>query len=319
MKVMCIGANIESEIVLRELIRNEVKITALITRPPTIQKVISDYVDLHPLCIENDIPVIDTMNVNSAETIEIIREFNPDFLFTLGWSQIFSKQLIGTFNEFIIGSHPTKLPEGRGRAPVPWSIILEKKESAVSFFKIDEGIDSGELILQSSFVIPERAYAWDVYKLVSNELKKGFLNLYIKLKSGSKIEKIQQDYSKISYYAKRTPVDGKIDFNESTKNIDCLIRAVSYPYPGAYSFYKFTKVFFNKCVPEYEIEYHGIPGQILLIRNEKILVKTGDYAIWLSSFEINGKKFKDTKMFIKHDKFGIDIEEELFKMKNLGV
>ncbi len=313
--VICVGSNIESENVLKGLLDHNKKIRALITRPPGNKGSVCDYVDLHPLCEKNGIPTIDTLDINAGKTIQQIKKYHPDYLFTLGWSQIFSKNLIGLFNEMVIGSHPTKLPAGRGRAPIPWTILQGKEESAVSFFKIDNGIDSGELLLQLPFKIPKRAFAWDVYKRAADKLSDGFIALYNKLERGEKIEPIHQDENNVSYNAKRVPSDGKIDFMQTADKIDRLVRAVSYPYPGAYFFYKDKRIIVNYSEPEYNSNTNGVVAQILDIKSDQILVQTGGSAIWLGDFNSwDGEKL-EAHFFEKHDKLGYDIEEEIYQLK----
>ena len=120
----------ESDVALRGLIKNKVNVVSLVTLPSKESIGVSDYIDLHPLCESNDIKTIDTKDINSVETCTQIKNEEPDYIFVLGWSQIFKEELLNIPNEFVVGSHPSPLPDGRGRAPVPWTIIQEKKKSA---------------------------------------------------------------------------------------------------------------------------------------------------------------------------------------------
>ena len=103
---------------------------------------------------------------------------NPDYIFVLGWSQIFKENLLSIPNEFIVGSHPSPLPEGRGRAPVPWTIIQEKKESAITLFKMSKGVDSGEILVQKYFEVPTNSYASELYNVVAENLRDAFSEIY---------------------------------------------------------------------------------------------------------------------------------------------
>jgi methionyl-tRNA formyltransferase len=165
-KIFCIGSNIESYECLNYLVANNCVIDTLITLPGGQSKNVSDYRDLHHFCDEHGIKTIDTTNVNSEKTVEEVKRENPDYLFTLGWSQIFKQDFINCFSKFIVGTHPSKLPHGRGRAPLPWTILEDLRSSAVSFFKIDTGVDTGNLIFQRDFDIPPRTYVKDLYAMV---------------------------------------------------------------------------------------------------------------------------------------------------------
>ena len=101
MKIYCIGSNLESYIALKYLVSNNCKIDTLITLPSNKSDGVSDYYDLHEFCIEYEIKVIDTVNVNSLQTINEVKAYKPDYLFTLGWSQIFKLEFINCFNKFV--------------------------------------------------------------------------------------------------------------------------------------------------------------------------------------------------------------------------
>lgn len=315
MKVVCIGSNLESEIALKCLLQEGCDIAALITRPPQNAGNVSDYVDLHPLCEKYGIKTIDTVNVNAAETIEKVAKLKADYLFTLGWSQLFSGEFLGLFSRGVIGSHPTKLPLGRGRAPVPWTVLQELGESAVSFFFMDEGVDSGALLLQKTFKIPPRPYAWDVYQLVAENLGQGFRQIYQQLAMNNRLEELDQDVSRATYTAKRTRTDGLLDFNKTSKEIDLLVRAVSYPYPGAYTFYKDGRVSFNQCRIVEANDYLGEPGQILEIGEEGIRVKTSDSSVWLSAMQLDDGSPVYGDYFKLHARLGYRLEEEIYRLK----
>lgn len=316
MKIFCIGANLESERCLQEFVKSGCKIHTLITLPKGANNLISDYVDLHNFCLDNGISVIETTDVNSKETISAIHKESPDYLFTLGWSQLFKTEFISLFSEFIVGTHPTKLPYGRGRAPLPWTILEGLTESAVSFFKIDTGVDTGKLILQKEFKIPDDCYVGELYDIVSQILASGFIDIYMKIKQGETFSFREQGIEGLSYRAKRTPADGIIDFNQSASKIKTLVRAVSRPYPGAYTYYKDRKIIFWKVAKDTEGIYSGTIAQILKRSNDGILVQCGEGTIWLNDATDNNGKTFDKKFFKIGDKLGYNIQDEIFKIKN---
>lgn len=311
-RIICVGSNIESEVVLRVLIKHKVNIVLLVTLPSKESDGVCDYVDLHPLCESNNIRTIDTKDINSVETCMQIKEESPDYIFVLGWSQIFKASLLNIPRKFVVGSHPSPLPEGRGRAPVPWTILQEKKKSAVTLFRMDVGVDSGDILLQKWFDIPKNASALTLYNLVVENLCNAFYEIHDRILSNN-VEIIVQDISKATYRAKRTLSDGYIDFNKSAYDIEKLIRAVSEPYPGAYSYYQRQKVHIFRASLDNIPPYIGVVGQILLRKKNSILVQTGDTPIWLSKFTVKGEEISFT-FFKVGEKLGYDIEDELYTL-----
>ena len=312
-RIICVGANIETEVALRGLINNSVNIVSLVTLPINKSQGVSDYVDLHSLCKSNGIKTIDTTDINSIETCEQIRRQNPDYIFVLGWSQIFKPTLLNIPKEFVVGSHPSPLPLGRGRAPVPWTILQDMEKTAVTLFKMDTGIDSGDILLQKWFDIPNKATALILYNLVAENLCNAFCEIYERILTNN-IEIVEQDLNKVTFRSIRTISDGWIDFKKSAFDIDKLIRAVSEPYPGAYSYYQGKKVHIFQSSLDNLPPYIGVTGQILFRNNNAILVQSNDTPIWLSKLYIGGKKIP-LKYFKIGQKLGFNIEDELFALK----
>lgn len=311
-KIVCIGANIESETALRALISNGVPVVGVVTLPPRSSGGVCDYRDLHQLCAESCIPVIDTEDVNSADTVESIRSLSPDFIFVLGWSQLLREPLLSVPSGFVIGSHPTPLPQRRGRAPVPWTILEGHQRSAVTLFRIRAGVDNGPILLQRWFDISERAYALDVYNQVADELAAGFCELYGCLKDGGCYEK-EQSHEHISYRAKRVPTDGHIDFSRTADEIDRTIRAVSEPFPGAYTYFEGVKYHIWRVGPYSGPERRGLSGQILARDGNSLIVQAKDKPIALSNISRDGEHCP-SGMFPVGAVFGFRVEDTLAEL-----
>lgn len=313
-KICCIGANLESFECLRYLIEQGCHIHTLITLPSGHGKHVSDYYDLHDFCKINTINVVDTTNVNTDHTVQELKKLKLDYLFTLGWSQIFREDFIGCFSGFVVGTHPSKLPHGRGRAPLPWTILEDLKTSAVSFFKIDTGIDTGKLIFQREFDIPTGTYVKELYSEVAKQLGLGFHKIYTSIVNAETINFSIQDESGVTVRGKRTPSDGILEFNQKIEDIEKLIRAVSEPYPGAYCYHKNEKITFWEVALDSENNYFGTLGQILKKNKKGILVQFVDGILWLNRpCDVNGTPI-DLKFFRVGDKLGYNVQDEIFNL-----
>ncbi|MEO0572689.1 MAG: formyltransferase family protein [Bacteroidota bacterium] len=316
-KIACIGSNLESYHSLRFLIKNACEIHTLITLPSGYNNKVSDYFDLHDFCANHGINTIDTKNVNAQETIEEVKSLDLDYLFTLGWSQIFREDFIACFSQFVVGTHPTQLPYGRGRAPLPWTILEDLRTSAVSFFKIDTGVDTGKLIFQRKFPIPKRTYVQDLYNQVSEELGNGFLEIYQYIENGREFSFIDQDEKGATVRAKRTPSDGFIDFNRTVNEIDRLIRAVGKPYPGAYCYYKDKKIIFWEVDLDADGRFFGSRGQILKKGKKGILIRFADGNLWLKTPTFEDRKEVEMNFFRIGDKLGYNVQDEIYRLKQI--
>jgi methionyl-tRNA formyltransferase len=188
---------------------------------------------LDDLAKKYDTPLYKLNHINDMDVAEVLKKYNIDWLFIIGWSQIASKEILGIPKKGIIGAHPTLLPVGRGRAAVPWAIIKGLDKTGVTFFKMDEGVDTGEILDQFEILISSNETATSLYKKVNDAHVDLIKQIWPKLILNS-INGIKQDESIATYWEGRTPQDGKLNHIMTLNEVDRLVRATTHPYPGAF-------------------------------------------------------------------------------------
>ena len=228
--------------VLKEIMEKGWKITALFSYLPEKKKNYSDYAEFDSIAEKFGIFHKKVDNINDKENIEILKSIKPDLILIMGWSQLLKSDIINIPTIGIIGSHPTELPKYRGRAPIPWTILKDLKKSAETFFWIEEGTDSGDILDQEIFSIEEDEDAISLYAKVTDLGKKMTLRNLKLIEQGVIIRKKQDTTKFIEYWDKRTPEDGKINWSCSSNDIYKLIRATTHPYPGAFTFFRNGKL-----------------------------------------------------------------------------
>ncbi|MFZ3577505.1 formyltransferase family protein [Virgibacillus sp. DJP39] len=298
-KTVFIGSVISSKVALETLIESNVKVDLVCSLDEEVSKNVSDYYPLHEIAAEYDIPFLKFKKINSPEILKEIEKVEPDFIYVIGISQILSNELLDMANKYLIGFHPTPLPKHRGRAAIPWQIILGERESKVSLFKLDQDMDSGDIINQYPYSIEATDYAMDVYnkicKAMSEAIKESVESIYT-----DSIKLIKQNHEEATFLLIRRPEDGEINWNLPGKDIETLIRATSTPYPGAFSHYKKQKVVFWKAHLETSQKYIGIPGQIAWEKDSgEIGIITVDSLLVVTDYEI----YNNTSPFIVGHKF----------------
>lgn len=299
MKVVLVGSVGSSERLLRVMIEKNIDVRMVFSLDEKYSENVSGYRPIHNLAEEHNIPYTKFKKINDAENVEIMKKIEPDYIFIVGLSQLVKKEIISIAKKGVIGYHPTPLPKFRGRAVTVWQILLGVKKSAVSMFFIDEGVDSGDIICQEEYEIGENDYPTDVGK----KTEKASIRLFSKaldLLQTPDFKPTPQNEEEATYLLKRTPEDGKIDWDEPGENIARLIRATSRPYPGAFASYENrvdVKFWRAEFVPE--TRYIGFYGQIISVDDEKIdiLCKNGilrvtDYTLPDGVKLISGHKFK---------------------------
>lgn len=174
-------------------------------------------------------------NINDDIVIETLIKMKIDWLFIIGWSQIAKARLLSTPNMGCIGMHPTLLPVGRGRAAIPWAILKGLDETGVTMFKLDQGVDTGEIIEQGLIPMTDTISATVLYNKVNDMHVQLISKSWQDIVSNKIVYKVQ-DESLATEWPARKPEDGEIFSDMPIEYVDRLVRAVTRPYPGA--FYK---------------------------------------------------------------------------------
>lgn len=283
MRIIYIGAVDFSQHCLRVVLGNQGRVVGIVTTKNAKNN--SDYSDLTPIAVENNIPIHYCKNVNNNETIEWIKDKMPDIIFCWGFSQLIKAELLSIAPQGVIGVHPALLPQNRGRHPLIWALALGLKESGLTFFGMDEGADSGPILSQERFSIEDNDDAATLYARVK-ELATKQISLFLPALTAKTAKFIEQNPAAASYWRKRSHKDGVIDWRMSVSAILNLVRALSQPYPGAEFRYKEQSITVWKArryvgpVPE-----NTEPGKVMKIAEDRPVIKCHDGAIVLIEYE----------------------------------
>lgn len=195
------------------------------------------------LASSHGIPVFAPDDVNHPIWVERIREMAPDMLFSFYYRDMIKQPILDIPAQGCLNLHGSLLPAYRGRVPLNWVLVNGETETGVTLHYMTAKPDAGDIVAQKGFAIDEDDTARDLHDkavVAASDLLKEILP---SLKEG-KADRTPQDQSQASYYGGRKPADGEIDWTKSAKEIRNLVRAVTRPYPGAFSFLSDRKCFF---------------------------------------------------------------------------
>lgn len=184
-------------------------------------------------CRSHGVPLAKFRNVNDPDAVDAIRAADLDWLVIIGWSQIARAEVLAVPRLGVLGMHPTLLPVGRGRAAIPWAILLGLKITGVTLFKLDGGVDTGPIVAQVPVPIGPRETATSLYQRVTEAHRTLILHHWPGIASGV-LRLTPQDSTQASTWPGRTPEQGALTETMSVDEADRLIRAVTLPYPGAF-------------------------------------------------------------------------------------
>lgn len=230
MNILYIGCVESSYIELELLLKNGKEIVGVITKQKSDFN--ADFVDLKSLCDQYGVNCKYIKNINSEEAKAFIQNCNPDVIYCFGWSQLIKKEILEIPRLGVVGTHPAELPKNRGRHPIIWALALGLKETASTFFFMDEAADSGDIISQRKIEIKYTDYAEDLYRKITQVECEQILEFTHELENNSIVLK-KQKLEVGNVWRKRGLEDGIIDWRMSSRAIYNLVRALSRPYVGA--------------------------------------------------------------------------------------
>lgn len=308
-RIVLAGSVNSSKKTLEKLIQHDMNISGVLALSPDVSSNVSGYVDLGKIAEKNNLNFKYFKHINSDDIVEFVMNCQPDYLFVIGLSQLVKKSLLDIPNTGCIGFHPTRLPEGRGRAAVAWLILGEAK-GAATFFLMGEGMDDGPILAQKEFDVSGEDYASDVINKILDKADECLDKLLPEMKDGV-VNGRPQDHEKATFLGKRSPEDGLIDWSDSAEQIHRLIRAVSAPLPGAYTYFSEVKIVVKRAELVSANNYRGVIGSILKNDKDGVLVQTGKGLLRLT--ELSALNLSDLRV---GKKLGINYEYKIEVLRN---
>jgi len=265
------------------------KIIAVITQPdkPKGRGLKLSPCPVKEWALSQNLKVLDPPKIKNTEFIETLKSFSPDLIVVCAYGKILPKEILEIPRFGCWNIHASLLPKYRGASPINWAILEGEKETGITIMLMDEGMDTGPILLQKKLPILEEDTAITLSQKLSLLGKEAILEA-INLHKQNKLKAFPQPEDGISYAPLLKKEDGFFTFEEPADLIERKVRAFL-PWPTAHTYYKnkLLKVFSAKAV---SIEHKKTAGTILKIEKEGILVATSKGAILLKELQLEGKK-----------------------------
>ena len=240
---------------------------------------------------ENGIPVIIHKNINTVEAREEYAGYMADLFVSMSFNQIFKKDFINIPPLKTINCHAGKLPFYRGRNILNWALINDEKDFGITVHYVDEGIDTGDIILQRVYPITDE----DSYATLLERAYIGCADILYeaikKLQEGTAEAIPQNSIDPVGFYCGvRQTGDEILDWNQSSRDVFNFVRAISKPGPSARTFLNGEEIRINKVREVKGMRaYKNIPGQILGKTGLGFLVKTRDTMVEVTDYDFPGR------------------------------
>lgn len=320
LRLIYLGSKVWGHVGMQEILnhRDKYDIVGVFTNP--VEKDSPDYEwfnGIVELAKKNNIEVFPTPNksINSKENVELITKLKPDVLFSMGWNALICKAIL-SIAKVNLNVHGSLLPRYRGYNANNWSILNGEKKAGITAHEMVVKVDAGNIYSQKEVEIKEEDTIKEVHEkslVVLPSLVAEALEKAAKGERGKPME-----MKNASYYGRRRPEDGLIDWGKDADSICRLVRSVTHPYPGAFTYCERKKVYIWK-VEKSELEnYNGIPGQILVKMKKQgsVHVACGKDLVKIISVQEEGKEEMNAYEYLKgKDRLGMNLVLEIERLK----
>lgn len=252
--------------------------------------------------IQHGIPVYQPKKIREPECVEELRKYNADVMVVIAFGQILPKEILEMTPYGCINVHASLLPKYRGAAPIQWSIIEGESVTGVTTMQMDEGLDTGDMIMKKEVPIADNETGESLHdKLAAAGAELCVETLQALEDHTAVFEK--QGESPTAYAKMLTKEMGNIDWNRSAVQIERLVRGLN-SWPSAYSHWKgkVMKIWRAKAEPDPAgncPEEKGQPGIVTEVGKDNFAVQTGDGVLRVYEVQIPGKKRMETGAFLR--------------------
>lgn len=298
-KIVFMGTPDFSVAALEALIDANHEVAAVVTQPdkPKGRSMEMQFTPVKKAAIKHNLQVYQPVKIRkNEEFIQILKEISPDVMIVVAFGQILSKEILNLPKYGCINIHASLLPKYRGAAPIQWAVIDGEEKTGVTTMQMDEGIDTGDIIETVEIILDKKETGGSLFDKLSNAGAKLIVQTLDNICKGN-ITPVKQDDSKSTYAKMLDKKLGRINFNNSAKSIERLIRGLN-PWPSAYTKLngKNLKLWDADVSQD---EYEGKCGEIVRIDKDRIYVKTGKGILIIHELQLEGKKRMDTETFLR--------------------
>jgi methionyl-tRNA formyltransferase len=227
------------------------------------------FASVRDLAFAHYLPVYQPQDPNDPAFVAAMAKLKPDFLFSIYYRHMLKKPLLDLPSRGALNLHGSLLPRYRGRCPVNWVLINGETETGVTLHYMEEKPDKGDIVAQRRVPISLTDTALTLLARMTVAAPDLVRETYPLLRAGT-APRVPQDPREASYFGGRRPEDGLIDWQKSAFEIYNLVRAVTHPYPGAFTIFRGRNLFIWGGQPladpaRLPAQTSGLPGEGLLV------------------------------------------------------
>jgi methionyl-tRNA formyltransferase len=279
MKIVFLGFQTWGHAALEGLLNSSHQVSLVITHSQDKGTYKNSFLDksVKQLAESKNIPLIESRKANSPKIKARIKNIDPDVIISSDWETWISPGLTALAKKGAINVHDALLPKYAGFSPVNWALINGEKTAGITVHYIEEVFDQGKIILQEKIPIVEDDTVVEVLKKIFVKTPEIILKS-LDLIEKNKVEAKEQDLSQASFYHKILKKDCEINWNNSSQAVYNFIRALSDPFPNAFTYFQDKKLKIKKASIPKKV-YCGIPGRLICREKKGVVVLSGSKGV----------------------------------------
>jgi UDP-4-amino-4-deoxy-L-arabinose formyltransferase/UDP-glucuronic acid dehydrogenase (UDP-4-keto-hexauronic acid decarboxylating) len=258
---------------MRALLRNRYEIAAVFTHPDDPDE-IPRFESVAVMAAVFDIPAFAPADINDPTCVQRIANARPDILFSFFYRQVVGREILEIPPKGCLNLHASLLPAYRGRCPINWVLIHGETRTGVTLHYMTARPDAGDIVAQREIDICPEDTGGSLYSRCATLAGQLLDDALPRLREGT-APRTRQDESGASYFGRRTPADGRIDWSADASSVRNLVRAVTHPFPGAFSHIGGRKVFFWQVSELPRASSEDPPGSVISLDPLVIACGTG--------------------------------------------
>ena len=254
------------------------------------------YTPVKEAALKHGIEVYQPRRIREAECVEKLRQYNADIMVVIAFGQIIPKEILEMVPYGCVNVHASLLPKYRGAAPIQWSIIDGEAVTGVTTMQMDEGLDTGDMLLKTEVPITAEETGESLHDKLAKAGAALCVETLAKLQEGSIVPK-KQGESPTAYAKMLDKKLGNIDWTKSAVEIERLVRGLN-SWPSAYTYWnkKVVKIWKASVTDEKSNEQ---AGTVVKVEKDGFYVQTGNGLLKVLELQIPGKKRMDAGAFLR--------------------
>jgi methionyl-tRNA formyltransferase len=240
----------------------------------------ADFRSLRPLAELHGLSYLEVRGNDQAPLAGWLSGLDPDVVYCFGWAYLLRPEVLAIPRLGCIGYHPSALPRNRGRHPIIWALALGLTQTAATFFFMDQGADSGDILSQETVAILPDDDARTLYDKLTDTAQRQ-IELFTRQLAAGRFPRLPQEPRLATSWRRRTSRDGEIDWRMSANSIHNLVRALTRPYVGAHCLAAGleVKVWKTALVDSRGMPRDVEPGKILDVSAGSLVIQCGEGAL----------------------------------------